>query len=212
MKLSYYVVAITLLMALPALAQPVSVSITGQVIFNGIANPPLNGVTSGQTAELSFMVDASNFVDGVPGDTRGYVIDQASFNLSFSGGVSVGIADPFPAGQTPYFTLVDGFPVSDGFFVSTSPVSPGGVPLSQDPVNVNFDVGYTGDTLSSLDILDAVGDYDFTGLTRFSLDLWQVFPDNVVLGMDFSGMSIVPEPSTSFLLAPFALWLIGRRR
>ncbi len=212
MKQLISVVAISLLVAASASGAPVSVSVTGSVFFNGVTTQPLSGVGSGETAELSFMVDSNNFVDGIPGDTRGYVIDEASFNLSFSGGVSVGILNPFPAGQTPYFTLVDGFPVSDGFFVSTSPNSPGGVPLSQTPLNVNVDIGYVGSTLSSLDILDAVGDYDFTGLTRFSYDLWQVSPDNVRLGMDFTGMSIVPEPSTSFLLVPMALWLIGRRR
>ncbi len=212
MKQLISVVAISLLVAAPALGAPVSVSITGVVNFNAISTQPLSGVSSGETGVLSFLVDSNNFVDGIPGDTRGYVIDEASFNLSFSGGVSVGILNPFPAGQTPYFTLVEGFPVSDGFFVSTSAISPGGVPLSQTPLNVNVDLGYVGSTLNSLDILDAVGDYGFNGLTRFGFNIWQAFPDNVRLDMDFSGMKIVPEPSTSFLLVPTALWLIGRRR
>ncbi len=214
MKWTVAVVAMSLLMASTVWAAPVSVSVTGQVIFNGINAAPLSGVNGGETAEVTFTVDSNNFMDGIPGDTRGYVIDESSFELKFSGGVSQSLANPFPAGQTPYFTLVDGFPVSDGFFISTSAVSPGGVPLEQTPVNLNLDLGYVGTTLSSLDILDAVGDYGFGGLTRFGFGLWQVFPDNVVMDVDFAQMSIsvVPEPMTSLLWAPFVLWLCCRRR
>lgn len=175
-------------------ADTVTVEALGQVFFNGISTPPLGGVASGESAILSFTVDSNNFVDGVPGDTRGYVIDESSFVLSFSGGVSVGLQNPFPAGQTPYFGLIEGFPVSDGFFVSTSTVSPGGVPLSQTPVQMDLSIGYSGDTLTSLDILDALGVYGFTGLTSFSFNLWQVFPDNVVLGMDFVQLTISAGP------------------
>jgi hypothetical protein len=192
----------------------VEVEVTGTVTFNGIGAPPLSGVTAGDSAVMSFTVDAGNFVDGVPGDTRGYVIDQSSFSMVFGGDVSVGLLDPFPAGQTPYFTLVDGFPVSDGFIVSTSPVSPGGVPLSQTPYQAALRLGYVGSTLSSLDILDAVGVYDFTGLTVFSYNLWASFPDNIVLDIEFSQMtiSLVPAPATLALLAPLAMIRRRRRR
>lgn len=200
------------LLAVVAPADVVSVEVNGIVIFNGIGDPPLGNVNSGETATVSFTVDSDNFMDGAPGDTRGYEIDQSSFSLDFSGGTSVGLLDPFPVGETPYFTLVDGFPVSDGFFISTSVFSEGGVPLEQDPVNLDFGVGYEGDTLGSLDILDAIGDYGFGGLTRFSFGLWQVFPDNVVMGIDFTGMSIVPEPASGVLLAPVALLLLRRGR
>ncbi len=189
----------------------VEVVATGQVIFNGIGTPPLNGVTAGQSVEMSFLVDSNNFVDGVPGDTRGYVIDQPSFSLAFSGGVTQALFNPFPG--TPYFTLVDGFPVSDGFFVSSSPVSPGGVALSQSPYQANLSIGYVGSTLSSLNILDAVGTYDFTGLTNFSFNLWAAFPDNVVMEIDFEQLTIavIPAPATLAVLAPLMRGR-GRRR
>ena len=186
--------AATLILIATAQANPVMVSATGSVVFNGVTTPPLSGVTSGQRAIVSFMVDSNNFVEGVPGDTRGYPIDQASFWLSFSGGVAVGLLDPFPAGETPYFSLVEGFPVSDGFFISTSPVSPGGVPLAQSPLEFNLDLGYDGATLGSLDILAARGTYDFGGLTRFSFNLWQVFPDNVRMEIDFENLTIADAP------------------
>lgn len=190
----------------------VEVTATGTVFFNGIGAPPLNGVGSGETAVMYFQVDSNSFVDSIPGDVRAYAITPSTFSLSFSGGVTVGLLDPFPG--TPYFGVIDGFPVSDGFFVSSSTVSPGGVALEQEPYQANLSIGYTGGTLSSLDILDAVGTYDFTGLTSFSYDLWTVFPDNVVLGIDFQEMTIavVPAPATLAALAPLALGLRRRRR
>ena len=184
------VLAAMLLVAAYAQAVVVNVEATGMVIWNAIGDPPLAGVNSGEQVIMSFTVDSDVFDEGTPDDTRGYVIDAASFSLAFSGGVVIGLMDPFPGGQTPYFTLVDGFPVSDGFFVSTSPFSPGGVPLAQDPYNWDLDLGYVGETLTSLDILDALGVYAFDGLTRFAMGVWAFGPDNVLLGCDFEVMTI----------------------
>jgi hypothetical protein len=122
----------------PAQAVIVEVTVTGEVEFNGIGDPPLSDVASGDAVSLTFLVDSDNFVDGIPGDTRGYVIDQSSFTLTFADGiVTQGLMNPFPAGETPYFTLADGIPVSDRFWVSTSTNSPGGVPLEQEPFEAN---------------------------------------------------------------------------
>ncbi len=187
------VLAAVLLFAANAQAVVVTVEATGQVIWSGIGDPPLGEVNGGEQVVMSFSVDSDVFDEGTPGDTRGYVIDAASFSLSFSGGVEVGLMDPFPDGETPYFTLVDGYPVSDGFFVSTSPFSPGGVPLEQDPFNFNLDLGYVEETLMSLDILDALGVYSFEGMTRFALNIWASFPDNVALECDFE-MMIIDAP------------------
>ncbi|GEM_PF-1865886 len=174
----------------PVLADVVEVEVTGTVTFNMIAGAPLNAVSGGDAVTITFRVDSNNYLDGVPGDTRGYEIIQSSFSIDFDTPVSMGLLNPFPGGQTPYFTLVDGFPVSDGFFVSTSPFSPGGVPLAQTPFNLNHSLGYVGSTLGSLDILSALGTYDFTGMTSFGLDLWSGFPDNVAMGIDFTQMTL----------------------
>jgi hypothetical protein len=216
MRFLYIALATTLIFCSDLNADIVTVSVTGSVSFNGINDPPLSGVNSGDAVEMSFTVDSDFFMDGVPGDTRGYEINQSSFSMSFNttlaGSLEVGLLNPFPG--TPYFTLVDGFPVSDGFFVSTSPISPGGVPLEQEPFNANLELGYSGDTLSSLDILDAIGVYNFDGLTSFGFTLWVGSPDNVAMEIEFQQMTIsrqVPEPTAFAILAPLGLLMFGRR-
>ena len=84
------------------------------------------------------------------------------------------------------------------------------MPLEQTPINLNVDLGYVGSTLSSLDILDAVGTYDFTGLTRFGFNLWAVSPGNVGMEINFEQLTIVPAPGVGLLL-PLGL-VVGRRR
>jgi hypothetical protein len=187
----------------------VQVDIYGTVVFNGTVGPPLATVTVGQTARTSFTVDSTIFVDSIPGDVRAYDINPASFSLSFSGGASVGLL-PGPA----FFGIRDGDPVADGFFVSDSPISIGGVALSQPPYREDFHNSYVGGTLSSVDILSAVGTYDFTGLTVYGYTLWQAFPDNVRMEIEFSHMTIavVPGPASLLVFAPLILGMHRRRR
>ena len=211
--LSVALVAIATLASAPLQAAIIDVTVTGRVSSNGIGDAPLSGVSGGDGVALSFAVDSTNFVDDISGDMRSYVINQPSFSLAFDTPVVQGLLNPFHPGQTPYFTMVDGFPVSDGFFVSTSPASPGGVALAQTPQNFGLDLGYTGTTLGSLDILDAIGVYDFTGLTSFHFQLWTVFPDNVHMEIDFEQMTIaIPEPATLSLLAAGGLAVLRCRR
>lgn len=195
-----------------AQAAIVDVAIEGTVVFNGVTSGPLAAVRGGHGVTMSFQVDSSVFMDGIPGDTRGYEIIEPSFAMTFTTPVTVGLLSPFPAGEKAYFTLAEGIPASDGFWVSTSPFSPGGVPISQTPLQANVDLGYVGTTLTSLDILDAAGTYDFTGLTRFSYTLWQSFPDNVRMEIDFSRMTITPAPGSAALLAGCGLLAARRRR
>ena len=175
------------------------VTINGVVEFNQIGAPPLGTVAPGETVTLSFQIDSENFVDSLSFPTRGYEIDQTSFLLAFSGGTSIGLQDPFPGGQTPYFVIRDNDPAVDGFFVSTNIDFPTGVPLQQtgffEQFRNNFSVTYNGNTLSSLDIADAEGKYDFAGLNVFN---WTIDdgPANAA-GFNFSNLTIarVPEPT-----------------
>jgi hypothetical protein len=212
MKRAAALLAIAMLATAPAHAVTVFVAALGEVTENLIADSPLGGVAVGEDVLMTFTVDSNDFVDGAGGDTRGYVI--SSFSLAFSGRVTVGL---LIGGDSAYFTLADGIPVSDGFWVSSSPDSPGGAQLEQEPYNVNLDLGYEGDTLSSLDILDAGGVYDLDGLTRFAFSVWQLSPDFPAMSIDYHQLRIqalpsVPIPAALWLLASSLLGLIAIRR
>ncbi len=156
----------------PALrGETVFVVATGEVEFNGIAPGALGGVGVGESVAMTFELESDDFVDSAGFPTRGYAMSPGSFSLAFDSTV-MELQDPFPAGQTPYFVIRNDDPAVDGFFVSTSVDFPAGVPISQigvfGPFVNNYSVTYGGTTLSSLDILDALGTYDFSGLTVFN--------------------------------------------
>lgn len=154
-----------------AAGEVVEVTILGTVEFNQITTPPLGDVSVDDPARLTFLVDSESFVDNATFPTRGYDLDPASFSLVL-GSETLGLQDPFPAGQTPYFVLRNDDPAVDGFFLSTDLDGPIGLPIEQagifDPFRNNVSVTYGGGTLGSLDILDALGTYDLTGLTVFN--------------------------------------------
>jgi hypothetical protein len=199
--------------AADARAEIVDVTINGNVEWNQITGAPLNGAQVGQVAKLTFTVDSNIFLNNPTFPTRGYPIDKASFKLKFPT-FEIGLQNPYPAGQTPYFVLRNNDPAVDGFMVSSGTGSPDGVPLSQaggfGQFKNEFHVTYGGSLLSSLDVLGALGHYDFTGLTVFN---WTIDDGPVnALGILFSDMSIsVPEPASMGLLA-LALPLLARRR
>ena len=149
----------------------VEVTITGTVEFNQIGDPPLGDINTGDPVTVTFLVDPESFVDSPSFPTRGYEIDKTSFTF-MAGTTEIGLQDPFPGTETPYFVLRDNDPAVDGFFVSTDVNGPIGIPLDQtgifDQFHLSYSVTYTGDTLSSLEILDAFGTYDFDGLTVFN--------------------------------------------
>jgi len=97
--------------------------------------------------------------------------------------------------MTPFFVLRDNDPAVDGFLVSTNIEFPVGVPLSQAGSFGQFinatHVTYGGNLLSSLDLLNALGTYDFTGLTVFN---WTIDdgPFNPVI-IDFQDLTIALE-------------------
>ncbi len=193
------------------------VTINGFMEFNQINAPPLGNVMTGETVTLSFQLDSGNFVDSMSFPTRGYVIDQSSFVLDFSGGTSIGLENPFPMGETPYFVIRDNDPAVDGFFLSNGTDFPSSLPLDQtgliEQFGNNFAVSYTGDTLSSLDIADAEGFYDFDGLKSFN---WTITDGPFdAAGLVFSDLTItrVPEPMALLpLICAGTLVLVKRNR
>jgi len=199
-----------------ARAALVTVDIKGSVEWNQITAAPLSGAHVGDAADLTFTIDSNNFVNNPTFPTRGYPIDISSFVLKFPT-FQIGLKNPYPSGQTPYFVLRNNDPAVDGFLVSNTTSSDGGIPLNQ-PGSVSdfaneFHATYGGSLLPSLNILDALGHYDFTGLTVFN---WTIDdgPFNP-LGILFSDMTIsaVPEPaSMGVLLTLSSAALMGRRR
>jgi hypothetical protein len=205
--------ALALVATSDARAEIVTVDLKGNVEWNQITGAPLNGAHVGDLARLTFTVDSNNWVNNPQFPTRGYPIDKSSFKLKFPT-FEIGLQNPYPAGQTPYFVIRNNDPAVDGFFISTGTGNFQGVPLSQagafGQLANEFHVTYGGSTLSSLDVLGALGHYDFTGLTVFN---WTIDDGSLnPLGILFSDMTIaVPEPGALGLLA-LALPLLGRRR
>jgi len=220
MKALTRTVALACLVATPLLAQATSVrvQVDGVVDFNVIRGG-LDGIPSGAPTTMSFLVDSNVFVDSGSFPTRGYTIDLTSFSMTV-GGVPISMDIPQPGDLDAYFVLRDNDPAIDGFFISLGSVDlpfPLSVHIPDLSPAHDLDFSYTfanGTTLSSLDILDAVGSY---GPPNVSVYLWSLgrFGNN---GAEFAPetitISAVPEPASALLMAlgGLALLQFGRRR
>jgi len=147
----------------------VTVTVRGTVEWNQVTTGPLAQLAVDDPVELGFRLDSDDFVDSASFPTRGYRIDETSFAL-VSGATTVGLQNPYPG--TPYFVLRDNDPAVDGFLVADSTDFPTGVDLEAAGgfgqfVNA-FHVTYGGSLLGSLDLLDALGTYDFSGLSVYN--------------------------------------------
>jgi hypothetical protein len=197
-------------------ADIVNVTLRGSVEWNQITAAPLGNAHVNDAAELNFQVDSNIFSNNPQFPTRGYPIIQDTFKLKFPT-TEIGLMNPYPAGTTPYFVLRNNDPAVDGFLISDGTGFPDGVSLAQNgafgPFANEFHATYPGSTLASLDILGALGHYDFTGLSVFN---WTIDDGPVnALGILYSDMTIsaVPEPTAlaALLLLPSAA-LTRRRR
>lgn len=206
MKLSYGVMALALLIATSATAAPVTVTVKGTVEYNQVRVGDWRNtvVTPGSPAEITFLLDSDVFVNSVNFPVRAYPIDQASFSITL-GPAPGALRNPFPAG-TPAFVIRNNDPAVDGFYFSTAVDGPNGL---QTNVAANtagtrffesaFEVSYTQTTLSSLNILDALGVYDFTGIGSFYFVMLDLGFEPI--GMIFETLTIsgpVPVESTSW--------------
>ena len=169
------------------------VTFTGEVTSNLVSTGQLGQVGVGEAVSMSFLIDSDVFVDSMFFPTRGYVIDDASFELQFDS-TTIGLEDPFPSGPPPYFVLRDNDPSIDGFFVARNIGFWNGVPLAQvgqfESYSNNASVTYDGSLLSSLDVLGALGTYDLTGLTFESWTIDDGTTSPVVIA--YQGLTIEP--------------------
>jgi hypothetical protein len=191
MRSSIVLIAATAAVSAAVQAEIVQVEVSGTVEYNQVNFGSLGDVVPGDPFVWSFQVDSDNFVNSQNYNTRGYIIDIASFTSQI-GPSTLGLQDPFPG--VPYFVIRESDPVADGFFTAMDNVD---WPWPDMPLNeagilgqfaVHCEVGYTGDTLETLDILDAVGTYDYTGLTSFYTVVMDGWAEPV--GLEFGQLTI----------------------
>jgi len=191
-------------------ADLVQVDIYGTVTQNNyLPASPLNAVAVGSPAHTSFEVDSNIFLNSSSFPVRGYSIIPGTF-LTTLGSTNVTLnASVSP--PRPFFSLRNNDPSVDGFLVSNGVDFVNPVPTIYTSANFSFVSSFSGTLLHSLNILDAVGSYDTTGLSLLEYDL--EFGESVGIDINYSNMTIaaVPEPATLGLLA-LALPLIARRR
>lgn len=199
-------------------ADIVQIDINGSVDFGSIPFATSWGdFSSGDPVSMSFQVDSDNYVDSGNFPVRGYELIQPSYSLTINGN-SVGLAGAQPFGGTPYFVLRNDDPAVDGFFLGTDIDGfPNGVATAEagglaDNFSALFSVTYEGTRLDSLDITDAVGTYDFTGLSVFNWGLEDGPVQPVGFIFDSWTISIVPAPASLAALAPLGLLATRRRR
>ncbi len=193
-----------------AQADIVRVEVLGEVGFNVIGGSHA-GIPAGSPVAMSFELDSTNFLDSPNFPTREYAVDLASFQMTV-GGASVTMDDPQPFGPA-YFVTRNNDPAVDGFLLSRNidfpqPVSvhiPGLTPAHE----LDFLVTYPDTTVPSLDILDAVGSYDFTGISVFNWTIGRFGNPGAEYVYDSMTISVVPAPGT---LALLGLCAVARRR
>ncbi len=193
------------------------IEMNGVIEYNQARDNEFANLLPGDDLSYSFIVDGGVYQDSENFPVRGYEIMNDSFLISGAGGsVQAGLADPFPFGATPYFVIRDNDPAVDGFYLTWGGVDfPGGLPTDQpglfgDPFEAAFEVSYDGATLGSLDIADATGTYDYTGIQSFYFNLVDLGFEAV--GIEYVNMTItkIPAPATLVALVPVAL--LRRRR
>lgn len=200
-----------------AAAQDVRVQINGVVDFNVIQGG-LAGVQSGAPVTLSFSVDANDYLNSSNFPTRGYRINLASFDLNV-GGVHMTLDNPQGDGGPVYFVLRDNDPAVDGFFISRGvelpfPADlhvPGLTPTHEFEFSRSFTVGTA---LSSLNILDAVGNYGFENMGSYLWTIGRFGNAGIEFAYQSMTIGVVPEPASAalFALGGAALLLRARRR
>ena len=199
-----------------ASATIVQVDIMGTVDFGGVNVGQWAGAHAGDTVVQSFQLDSDNFLDSDLFPVRGYEVIASSFSLTIAGNTA-GLANPYPGGMTPYFVIRNDDPAVDGFFMTNNingfeeGILTDEAAQLGDTFGAVFNVAYEQTRLDSLDILGAVGTYDFGGLSVFNWGLADSFVQPMGFIFDQWTISVVPAPASLLAIAPLGL-MAGRRR
>lgn len=195
-----------------ALGAPVRIDVTGTVGFNVIQGSHA-GIPSGSPVRMSFEVDSNNFVNSPNFPTRGYALDLNSFSMTV-GGASVTLDNPQPFGPA-YFVLRDNDPAVDGFLLSRNIDFPQPVgvhiPGLTQAHELDFLATYPGTTLSSLNIEDAAGSYNLTGLSVFAWTIGRFGNPGAEYNYETLTITVIPAPASAAMLGLGGL-VLGRRR
>jgi hypothetical protein len=152
-------------------AHIVTVTVEGTVTFNAIMTAPLDAVSAGDSAVMSFQCnprgcDGATFPECI---VRCYEIIQPSFSLAFNTPpVTVGLLNPFPEGAIPSVTFARCF---SGWNLSRE-VYLDSLPISQTPLRATFEsygIGYN---------------YDL-------FNLWQDTPESALLDIAVTRITII---------------------
>ena len=192
------IVVFALLVAVaPAVAETVRIECFGEVEYSQVNSGVFADVAPGDAVYAVFTVDSADYVDSVNYGVRSYPVALESFSLTIGSAGPVALVVPQPDGLTTYFNLRNDDPAADGFFVANNPEWPSVFPSLDAPAqidpyfNFHWEVGYNGDVLASRDILDALGTYDFTGLTSFYTVIGDAWAD--AIGLIYGHMVISTE-------------------
>ena len=206
MKKSLMMTLVLVVLAGSALAETVKIECIGSVEYSQVNQGVFADVNSGDAVYATFNVDSDNWVASPGGfGVRGYVVDQSSFQLTIGSVGPVALVNPQPDDAVTYFSIRNADPVADGFFIANQVdwdnLLPSlNVPGGLDPwFSFRWTIGYTEDTFSSLDILDCLGTYDYTGLTSFYTVISDAFADPIgfePMQTIISTESVATEPAS----------------
>jgi hypothetical protein len=207
MKHLLVIFATLMLLASVAVADIVSVEMVGEVEYSQVNSGPFGAVNSGDAFYASFTLDSEVWEPSPNGyGVRGYPIDVNSFELTIGSVGPVLLVNPQPNGETTYFNLRNADPVADGLFISNQLEWDNVLPKLNVPGGIDpyftliWSIGYTEETFSSLDILDALGTYNFDGLTSFYCAIKDAFADPIGL---IPTMTVISSPSVAIEEASF---------
>ena len=208
MKTLSLIIAILFVLVNRAGAAAVYVDMAGTVVQNNYTpTSPLNAVAVGSPAHTSFQVDSNAFLNSSTFPVRGYSIIPASF-VTTLGSANVVLNSSVVPPQ-PFFSVRNNDPAVDGFIISNGVDFLTRIPTNFSSAGLEFVCSYPQSTLSSLDILGAVGTYTTSGLSLLEWDLG--VGESIGIDINYNSMVIsVPEPASLGLLA-LALPLLGRR-
>jgi hypothetical protein len=179
-----------LALAQAAPADIVHITVTGTVEFNNWPGGTLAPSRAGDPVVMEFDVDSTNYTDSPNYPTRGYIVDPATFHFHAGAG-SMALPIPLPGNTHAYFMLRNNDPAVDGFVFGAGVDEI--VPL---PVNVGVSNCFTrfertftvGTILPSLDILDAIGHWDYEYMSVFD---WGVSIGSIdLMYVDYTSITI----------------------